>query len=665
MIEFFKEPWKPVFLAVGFVCFAYLAAFPVKEWAGGLQETHIKIMGTASANAFPPLVYNRCLTLDRCSEMLRSKLRGNGSIEPRPWPLNKYLPIAIVGLMMTITPLAARKQVKPPYRGRFATEGELANVTFRNWENNPALDYAIVVGFYHRMPSHEEEDYRDQVIRAEKLSETASGLVAVPMGYGGRRELGHEITTGMTRSGKSLKLIAQGLIWKGTFISLDVKGEIYDLTAGARSELGPVYVLSPDGKGNRFDAIGEFMKMSKGALVAANILLRPEAETRPEFARRGAQALAAIFEAAHLTDQQPLELVRKIIRSGGIRAFFREVASLPYDSVRDYANTFLGVQGVEADGSYTDDIVAAAASDRYLQSSWSDLTTKMGPLLDDNALWTFSGNDFRASDLVSEPCSVYLDFPEATLSATSRIYDLLMQGLMYGVTSYVDKQRRQQGQRWNADVPIFTALDELAVAPIYGLGSLLSTASGRGITCSVYLQDINQLKGPYGDEATNTLLNNVSVENFFKTNSLETARFISERFGETSIKSESRTRVTNRWNRPMSKSESSSIRKVFTVEEAFLMGGETRQTFISIISGKRQAYMKRINWFETGLQELVTQYPIPEIQEMGVIETLRHVGGGEDAHLEPTDKEVKPHVVIMDDYEPNNDADKSDIMPGF
>src|SRR5208283_5092620 len=57
------------------------------------------------------------------------------------------------------------------------------------------------------------------------------------------RELGNTLVVGPTRCGKGLLATSQLLSWQHSVIVNDIKGELFDQTAGYRATLGPVFVV--------------------------------------------------------------------------------------------------------------------------------------------------------------------------------------------------------------------------------------------------------------------------------------------------------------------------------------------------------------------------------------------------------------------------------------
>src|SRR5215210_6479991 len=89
-----------------------------------------------------------------------------------------------------------------------------------------------------------------------QASSLASDRIFTPLrvhGSAKRPELGNVLVNGPTRCGKGLLATSQILTWEGSVIVNDIKGELYEKTAGYRNRLGPVYRFDPTGYGHRYD----------------------------------------------------------------------------------------------------------------------------------------------------------------------------------------------------------------------------------------------------------------------------------------------------------------------------------------------------------------------------------------------------------------------------
>ena len=115
-----------------------------------------------------------------------------------------------------------------------------------------------------------------------------------------RPELGNVLVVAPTRGGKGLLAVSQLLTWHHSAIVNDIKGELYEQTAGYRARLGPVFCLDPEGVGHRFDPLAT--KTSEKDLLSAamHLLTRHNEGEGRIFSERAAVMLSYLFLAARL-----------------------------------------------------------------------------------------------------------------------------------------------------------------------------------------------------------------------------------------------------------------------------------------------------------------------------------------------------------------------------
>lgn len=94
----------------------------------------------------------------------------------------------------------------------------------------------------------------------------------------------------------------------------------------------------------------------------------------------------------------------------------------------------------------------------------------------------------------------------------------------------------------NTEVPlsknnkVLFMLDEIAqMGNVEYLKTLLTFYRGAGIVVWTIWQSLSQIKGTYGENDANTILNNCSVKQFFGVNEMETAKKVSEMAGDTTF----------------------------------------------------------------------------------------------------------------------------------
>ena len=91
-----------------------------------------------------------------------------------------------------------------------------------------------------------------------------------------RREWATCLSAPPPRSGKSILAMSQLLTWPHSVVVVDIKGELYQNTAGYRSRLGPVYVIDPRGYGHQYDPLRACTTEDELYEAAKNLLFDPK-----------------------------------------------------------------------------------------------------------------------------------------------------------------------------------------------------------------------------------------------------------------------------------------------------------------------------------------------------------------------------------------------------
>jgi type IV secretory pathway TraG/TraD family ATPase VirD4 len=111
---------------------------------------------------------------------------------------------------------------------------------------------------------------------------------------------------------------------------------------------------------------------------------------------------------------------------------------------------------------------------------------------------------FDADDFLRRRGTLYLCTPRQT---PERVTSLFVGILMTVVTAAYALSDQDPDHRHAASLGLF--LDELAnVVPVEDLPALASQGAGRGVMLMSIVQDLSQLRARYGQEKSNTILNN-------------------------------------------------------------------------------------------------------------------------------------------------------------
>jgi type IV secretion system protein VirD4 len=361
----------------------------------------------------------------------------------------------------------------------------------------------------------------------------SSWLVVRPVAT--RKELGNLLVVGPPRSGKGLLATTQLLSWNYSVVVNDIKGELYNATAGYRANLGPVFVIDPAGFGDRFDPLAS--RHGEDAIYAAatSLLVDPGEDDGKIFTQRAVTMLASLFGAARARGAAPLPFVRLMVAAG-----LKDAAATVQSIDPKLATRLL-------DGPYQ----STDFDNRFLLSAWGTLTARLWPLLTENLVKTFNGHDFSASQLLlsPKPVSIYLRWPERDLLALSPLVRLIWDSLIGElITTYDDSQG-------SGCQPVLLLVDEAGRAPIPTLADHASTVVGREISLWVAIQSLSQLEAIYGKARAQVIRDNMDSQVYYRSTDLATAEYLEKRLGKVSAYAQSATSGPDGEERSLGRSE--------------------------------------------------------------------------------------------------------------
>lgn len=336
-----------------------------------------------------------------------------------------------------------------------------------------------------------------------------------------RRELGNVLIVAPTRGGKGLLATSQLLTWTHSIIVNDIKGDLYDQTAGYRATLGKVYVIDPTGRGNCFDPLEGKQTEDELLSSATHLLYKPDEGEGAIFTQRATVMLTQLFLAARAEGLPPLPYVRHMIRTGLPDAAERLNSINP-----DLATQFLDVR-----------YDAVNFTDRFLLSAWGTVTARMRPLLTETVIRSLSGADFSPRDLMysEKPITVYLRWIERDLLALSPLVRLLWGTLIDGLITTFDKAQGKQCQ------PVLLLIDEAGRTAIPSLADHATTVTGRGISLWVAVQSLSQLDAVYGKTRATVLRDNMETQLYYRPANQATADYLEHCLGRRSDYAHSET----------------------------------------------------------------------------------------------------------------------------
>jgi type IV secretion system protein VirD4 len=361
----------------------------------------------------------------------------------------------------------------------------------------------------------------------------------------------HVLCYAPTRSGKSMGLILPTLLsWRHSAFVTDLKGELYELTAGWRKHAGNKILrfepASADGSCcfNPMDElrlgtdheVGDVQNLAL-LLVDPNgrgLIEKGDHWTKTSYSLLVGCILHLCYKAKVEGAPASLGALDKMLSDSS-----RQIKDL-WDEMESYAHV---------DGT-NHPVVAASARDmidRPATEAGSVLSTAKSYLdlyRDPVVALNTSRSDFKIRDLMHNvsPVTLYI---VTSPNDKERMRPLVRIVVNMIVRLLADKMEFENGRpkptykhKLLAMIDEFPALGKLEI-----LQQSLAFVAGYGIKCFLIAQDINQLKSRetgYGPDETIT--SNCHIQSAFPPNRLETAEHLSKLTGQTTIVKEQITR---------------------------------------------------------------------------------------------------------------------------
>ena len=378
------------------------------------------------------------------------------------------------------------------------------------------------------------------------LGYDGEGADGAPVGFTDDR---HIMTIAGSRAGKGRSLIISNmLMYEGSVLAIDPKGELARITSRARAEMGQrVFVLDPFGaslKACKTDAQRE-------ALAARFASYNPLAELDPKsptFVEDAAVIANALIKEGRSNDRFWSDSARMLLHALIMYVFVlpkadqnlcmvRDLLALKGDYIRTAAiGTKLPLQPtlwylMKAVGDKFDGVVASAGEmfgsmhDNGISSVLATARTETAFLDSPLLRKILRTSDFKIGEMKRGAVTVYLCLPAGRMSSHSnwlRIFiDLSLQAFEDDITP--------------TKVPLLMVLDEF---PVLGYMRSLEAAAGQiagfGVKLWTIVQDKTQLERLYRD-SWETFVANSGIITAFAVSDGSTLTYLCERLGKVTM----------------------------------------------------------------------------------------------------------------------------------
>ena len=365
---------------------------------------------------------------------------------------------------------------------------------------------------------------------------------------------GHVLVMAPTRSGKGVGVVVPTLLtWPHSTLVHDLKGENWQLTAGARRAMGHICLkfdpTDSSGASVKFNPLEQVrlrtVHEAEDVQNIVHMIVDPDGRgLNDHWVKTGAALLTGTI--LHLLYAEPTKTLR------GLAGFLSDPKCTLMETIERMIKAEHDPEGSMAWRDYhgaptrTHPIVAESMreilskSDNERAGVFSTVMSFLSLYRDPIVAANTEYSEFKISDLVNHerPVSLYLVVPMASRDRLRPLIRLILNQIIRTLTTEL---AYKNGRAVSANRhPLLLMLDEF---PMLGrlevLAEALSLISGYGIRACLVAQDLTQIHAAYGHDEAVTINCDTTVA--FAPNKIETARALSELTGETTVRHAHRT----------------------------------------------------------------------------------------------------------------------------
>ena len=315
----------------------------------------------------------------------------------------------------------------------------------------------------------------------------------------------------------------------GSYIFTDPKGEIYDTTAGYLKSQGYdikiLNLVNPESS-DGYNPLFHIQSEMDVDIIASTIVKGQKAEKTDDpfwdnMSELLLKALIYYLLATRPLEEQNLASCAEMVRAANINGDTNTLSDLINQLPSDHPAR-MNFKSVEV------------ASDKTYSSILASLQSALGKFDSKDIADLTSTNTINFEDIGRRKTALYV-----VSSDTHSAYDFLLTIFFSQMIQHLYDFADKNGGR--LPMPTFFILDEFAnIGQIPDFDKKISTSRSRGISFSVILQNLDQLKGIY-EKSYETIIGNCDTHVFLGSNSYETVEYFSKELGEKTISHDSKS----------------------------------------------------------------------------------------------------------------------------
>ncbi|KQS71591.1 conjugal transfer protein TraG [Rhizobium sp. Leaf371] len=429
----------------------------------------------------------------------------------------------------------------------------------------------------------------------------------------------HHLVIGPTRSGKGVGyVIPNALMFSGSMIVTDLKGEIYQHTAGYRKANGhQVFLFSPGASTTHRWNPMDFVRQDRGSRTIdiqnmASILI-PETLGSDNAVWQGtaqqviAGVISYVLESGHYRNRRNLGEVNSIFNAGvDLQALMKLIKEKEPDLSRFTTDSF---------NAYI------SLNERAARSALLDIQKSMQPFRNERVIAATNVTDIDLASMRRRPVSIYLAPNISDVTILRPLLTLFVQQSMDLLTRDFDP---------NA-LPAYFLLDEFRqLKRMDEIMNKLPYVAGYNIKMAFIIQDLKSLDEIYGETSRHSLLGNCGLQLILGANDQATAEYASRALGKKTIRYKSESRTLELMGLPR-RTKVEQIR-----ERDLMMPQEIRQMpenrMLLLVEGQKAIFGQKLRFHELAAfktaahfaaenqpavpdADFVTLLPVPAIDE--------------------------------------------------
>ena len=353
----------------------------------------------------------------------------------------------------------------------------------------------------------------------------------------------HAIMIAPPRSGKGVGVvIPTALTWNESMVCMDLKGELWELTAGARKAMGQNVLKFAPGSLEvhcQFNPLSEIRINTPFAISdaqnLATIIIDPEGKGLDGFdghwKKKGRSFIAAIILHLLYLDKNANLTTMAYFISANIIEHITEM--------RD--NTHKNGERDEYIHAAADSVLMTPERERgsIISTAEAFFEIYKDPIVQGNT----NHSDFKIKDLMDNetPVSLYISVEPRDLIRLTPLLRILITQIVLGLT---DKMEFENGEQIKARHKLLILWDEFtAIGRMELFEKQLAYMPGYGIKVLIIIQDISQLHKTYGKDES--ILSTCNIKMAFAPSKMDTAELLSRMTGITTVRKEAVTKSGN------------------------------------------------------------------------------------------------------------------------